>query len=263
MAQPAPEQPEFVGVVTSRKSEIIPAPFTGRVNRLDVTPGQRVRAGDRIALLDDTDLKSKIAGLVAQEKAAKAEAGAAGAMAAAARTRLRATQKLVGMGAAPRIEAATVGAEVSSNGAQAGAAAQRGGVARAEREVLERQLSKAQVAAPTEGIVMQVKSKDGAVVNQGEPLARVYDPSDLLIRFAVPKSQRNLVTRGARVQLSIDGVDRPLWATVESLADEEAPINFTVVVADLDDSKLGPDEVRIATVARVKLASKSKPKAKS
>ncbi|MEO8699075.1 MAG: HlyD family efflux transporter periplasmic adaptor subunit [Kofleriaceae bacterium] len=240
--------------MTARRSETIPASFTGRITRLSITPGQRVRSGDQIAKLDDTDLKSKIEGLLAQEKATRAEAGAYGAIAGAAQKRLHASQKLVAIGYAPRMELATVGGEVGSQGAQAGAASARGGVYRADRAVLERQLKNAQINAPLEGIVMGIKAKEGEVAQQGAPIARIYDPSDLLITFAVPKAMRSQLKKGARVELKIDGVKRPIFASIEDFADEEAPLNITVVRADVDDSKLAPGELTLASVAHVRLA---------
>ena len=44
----------------------------------------------------------------------------------------------------------------------------------------------------------------------------------------------------------------------KSYSDEEAPLNTMVVTADLDDSKLGPDEVALASVAHVKLIESKK-----
>ncbi len=252
--EPPPETPEFVGVVTSRRSEVIPAAFSGRILRMNVHPGQRVHAGDSIAKLDDTDLKSQIAGLIAEEKAARASSGASGAMAAAARVKLTAEKRLVAIGASARISITNATAEVNSQGAQAAAAASQGGVARAKREVFERQLAKADVTSPLDGVVMMVRAKEGEVPQPGTPLARVFDPRDLIIRFAVPKEFRAQLVLGKRVELRIDGVDRAVWATIERMADEEAPINFTVVEADIDDSKLGPDEVQVASVGRVRIA---------
>ena len=241
-------------MITSRRSEIISAPFSGRVKRLEVSAGQRVRKDDRIALLDDTDLRNKIASLKAQEKAAHAQAGVGGSSAAFNRQKLKNVEKLVKMGAAPRIEIAQIKAEMNSNGASGAAAAAQGLVSKEERAILERQAARAMVVAPLEGIVMMVRTKDGAVIQSGEAIARVFDPGDLIVRFSVPKSERNKLKKGARVELAIEGTDRRIWAVIEHFADEEAPINYTLVVADLDDSKLLPDEVRLASVAKVKLA---------
>jgi hypothetical protein len=73
----------------------------------------------------------------------------------------------------------------------------------------------------------------------------------------VPKEHRHLVAPGKRVEIRIEGVARTVWATIERIADEEPPINFAVVEADIDDSKLGPDEIRVTSQGRVRLADAS------
>lgn len=250
----APERPEFVGIVTSRKSEVIPAAFTGRILKLGVHPGQRVHTGDSIAKLDDTDLKSQIAGYFAEEKAARAEAGASGALAGAAKNDVLTAQRLYRSGAGTLNAIRDAQSKTSSQGAQGAAALARGGIAKSKRDVAERQLAQAEITSPLDGVVMMIKAKEGEVTQQGASIARVFDPRDLIIRFAVPKEYRSQIAVNTRVELRIDGVERPVWASVERLADEEAPINLTVVEADIDDSKLAPDEVRVASVGRVRIA---------
>jgi multidrug efflux pump subunit AcrA (membrane-fusion protein) len=256
-AAPAPapaERPEFVGVVTSRRSEVIPASFTGRIVRLSITPGQRVHVGDPIAKLDDTDLKSQIAGYLAEESAARKQAGASGALASAAQHDVLTATRAYGRGAGTRNAILDAQAKRSSNGAQSSADLARGDVAKTKRDIAERQLAHAEITSPLDGVVMMIKAKNGEVAQQGAPLARVFDPKDLLIRFSVPHEYRSQIALNSRVELRIEGVERPVWATVDKLADEEAPLNFTVVEADIDDSKLAPDEVRVASVGRVRIA---------
>src|SRR5882762_2224901 len=77
---PEPE-PEFVGVITAKKSTIISAPFRGRFNRIDVHLGSRVKKDDKIARLDDQELKTQIEGFRAEERAAYAQSGVGGAQA--------------------------------------------------------------------------------------------------------------------------------------------------------------------------------------
>jgi multidrug resistance efflux pump len=161
------------------------------------------------------------------------------------------------LGRASPMEVANAIGECNAARAQAGAAGAGGGPARAERINVERQIAQAELKAPMDGIVMMLRAKEGQVAQQGESVARVFDPSDLLIRFAVPKEYRAQLALGGRVELKIEGVERPLWATIDRISDEEAPINFSTVEADIDDSKLGPDEVRLTSTARVRLAERA------
>jgi multidrug resistance efflux pump len=250
---PTPEAPEYVGVVTARNSEIMPAPFTSRVTHLDVSNGKPVRPGDAIAKLDDTDLKSKIEGLKWQEKSSQAQAGASGAMANMYSKDAKNTAKLVKMGYLPGNMLSSTNAQMQSNAAQAGVGVAQANATRFDRSVLERQLEHAQITAPKTGIVMNVKAHEGEVVQQGAAIARIYDPSDLIIKFVVPKADKNRIKVGRRIELHIEGTPRTLWARIETFQAEEAPLDFVVVTADLDDSKLQPDEVALASIARVKL----------
>jgi RND family efflux transporter MFP subunit len=253
----APEIPDFPGVVTSRNSKVVPAEFQGRVERLSTFAGQKVRAGDPIAKLDDTELKSKIQSAKHNESAARADAGAAGAQAFAARLQYQRDSRLGRKGYVAQSTVDNARAQLGSLGAQSGAHLERADSFKAERARLEELVTKAQVVAPFDGVVMMVKVKEGEMAQQGTPIARVFDPRDLLVKFAVPKEHRHLVAPGKRVELRIDGVARPVWATIERIADEEPPINFAVVEADIDDSKLGPDEIRVTSQGRVRLADAS------
>ncbi|HEU4729799.1 MAG TPA: hypothetical protein VFT22_18010, partial [Kofleriaceae bacterium] len=70
-----------------------------------------------------------------------------------------------------------------------------------------------------------------------------------------PKEHRSKVRLGQRVELAIEGDPRPIWALVTNIsAAQEPPINFTVVEADIDDTRLAPGELRVAAVARVRIA---------
>jgi multidrug efflux pump subunit AcrA (membrane-fusion protein) len=73
------EVPEFSGVVVTRKTELIPVPFNGKLLRVDVKAGQRIHKGDQLAKLDDTDLKSDIAAATADERSSRSASGEGGA----------------------------------------------------------------------------------------------------------------------------------------------------------------------------------------
>jgi multidrug efflux system membrane fusion protein len=246
-------QPEFIGIVTSRKSEYVPAAFGARVLSVDVSQGKRVRKGDPIAKLDDTDLKSRIEGFKAEERAARSQGGVSGAEAGALRKQLRAEERLVRLGGAPPINLIKIRSQIAALGASGAAAAGQAGVPRSKRETAERQLALAQLTSPVDGIVMMIKAREGEVVQEGAAIARVFDPTDLIVRFAIPKDQGKKFPPNTRVELRIEGAPRPIWARVERQSNEDPSINLTVVEADIDDSKLAPDEISVTATGRVRL----------
>jgi len=241
-------------VVSSRKTEVVPAAYQGRVKRVDVHQGQRVHTGDQIARLDDTELKNQIRSSVAEEKAARSQGAASGANAGAACKSANREAALYQQGISSRQAVENARAQCSAAGAGGAAGKAAGDAIHEKRKTLEEQLAKTDLKAPMDGVVMMVKAKEGEVVQQGQSLARVFDPSDLIVRFAVPREYRDRFKVGSRVEVHLDGVEKPFWALVENTSNEEPPINFTVVVADIDDSKLRPDEITVASMGRVKLA---------
>ena len=255
VAKAPPARPEFPGVVTSRKSSVISARVAARIDKLSVTPGQAVKAGDVVATLDETELKTKLAQARSAEKGAQMEAGGYGAQASALAKKMRAETMLNKMGYSSPMAVTSARAEYASVGSQGGAAMARAIGAKAAREQAEKDLAAAQIVAPIDGIVTNIKAHVGDATQIGSPLARVFDPSDLIIRFAVPKEHRAAIALGQRVELTVDSARQPIIATVTNISGaQEPPINFTVVEADIDDSKIPRGEITVASVGRVRIA---------
>jgi RND family efflux transporter MFP subunit len=253
--KPPPPAAEFTGVVTSRKSSVISAQVQARIEKLNIHTGQLIKAGEPVAKLDKTELETKLAQAQSNEKSALMEAGAFGAQASALRQSMVAETRLHKLGVSSAMAVSNARAQYAQVGGQGGAAMARAITAKAAREQSEKDLAKAEIVAPIDGIVTNIKAREGEIAQVGTPLARVFDPSDLIIRFAVPKEHRGKLVLGQRVELAIEGNQRAVWATVTNIAGaQEPPINFTVVEADIDDGKLAPGELTVASVGRVRIA---------
>jgi multidrug efflux pump subunit AcrA (membrane-fusion protein) len=254
-AKEAPPPIEFTAVVTSKVSRVIASQVQARVDKLNIHAGQIIKAGDMVASLDKTELQTELAAAQEQEKSSRAEAGAYGAQAGALSAKVAAERNLVKLGVSAPISLTVAMGEAGQNGGQAAAASARAGAARATREQKEKDLANADIAAPISGVVTNIKTHEGEIVQKGVPLARVFDPSDLIVRFAVPREHAGKVRLGARVELVVEGNPRSVWATVTNISGaQEPPINFSVVEADIDDSKLAPGELSVASVGRVRIA---------
>ena len=255
------ERPDFPGVVTAKESKVIPAEFQGSLENIFVHQRQRVKAGDLIAKLDTTDLKAEAASLRAQERSSGAQAAAASATARAAAATAKTESRLYNRGFQSRNAKITAQARLAEARGQIGAAGEQAKSLRVRREQIEEQIKKANHPSPIDGVITVIKQKEGDVIQRGTPIARVFDDSDLIIRFAVPKEYRNLLKLGGRVELTVDGTPQPIWASITNIADEEPPISFSVVTADIDDSKLRPDEIQVAKDGRVRLVEEPSPPA--
>jgi RND family efflux transporter MFP subunit len=246
---------EFAGVVTSHRSSVISAQVQAPLVKLHVRSGQLVKAGDLVAELDETQLRTRLEQATTNEQAARMEAGAAGAQISALRQKMVAEGRLQKLGVSSSMAVHSAQAEYAQASAQTAAASAKALTARAEREQAERDLAKARIYSPLDGTITNIKARVGEVPPVGTPLARVFDGGDLIIRFAVPREHSGEIELGKRVELDIEGNQRPVWATVTSISGaQEPPINFTVVEADIDDTKLAPGELAVASVGRVRIA---------
>jgi RND family efflux transporter MFP subunit len=254
-ARPAPAAPEFTGVVTSRKSSVIVAQVQARIEKLNVHTGQLIGAGDLVARLDRTELENRLEQARSAEKAAQMEAASFGAQASAARQSMVAERRLHRLGVSPSMAVNNARAQYAQIGSQISAALAKATGARTVREQSEKDLARTEIVAPLGGVVTNIKVREGEVAQIGTPLARVFDPSDLIIRFAVPREHRAQLRLGQPVELAVDGAPRRVWATVTNISGaQEPPIHFAVVEADIDDSKLAPGELAVASVGRVRIA---------
>jgi RND family efflux transporter MFP subunit len=255
VAAAAPPAAEFTGVVTSRRSSVIAAQVAARIEKMSIHTGQPVRAGELVVKLDKTEIENRLEQARSSEKAALMEAGSYGAQASAAHQSMIAEGRLRKLGVSSPMALINARATAAQYGASTGAAMAKAAAAKTAREQTEKDLARTDIVAPLDGVVTNIKVREGEIVQIGTPLARVFDPSDLLIRFAVPKDQRGQVKVGQLVELTVEGNPRPVWATVKTISGaQEPPINFTVVEADIDDTKLAPGELAVASVGRVRIA---------
>lgn len=246
---------ELPSVVSSRRSSVIAAQVQARIEDFKIHTGQAIKAGEVVATLDDSELKNRLEQARTTEQSAQMEAGAFGAQAGAISARVRAEKRLHKLGVSSRMALTTAQAELAQVGSQGGAARAKALTARAAREQAEKDLARATIVAPIDGIVTNIKARQGEVAQIGTPLARVFDPSDLITRFAVPREHRGALKVGQEVELAVEGASRPLYVKVTNISGaQEPPINFAVVEADIDDSKLSPGELTVGSVGRVRLA---------
>lgn len=254
VAEAPVEQPWFPGIVTSRVSKTISSEVDAPVESLHVSIGKRVREGDLIAKIDDSKLRRDLEAAKAAERAARGDAGAAAAQAALARQRARVEGMLSRRGVAPAQAARTALSEARAAGASTGAAASRVDQARTSVKQIQALLEKTELRAPVAGVITMIKVREGEMATTGRPIARVFDDSDLLVKFAVPSEHRKLLKVGAPVEIQIEGTEGSLKATIHTISDElEPPVNFTVVEADLDDDLIRPGQIRVAANALVRV----------
>lgn len=226
---------EFIAVVSSKHTQVIAADFDGKVLELSMRNGQQVRQGAVVAKLDDSQLKSKLAEAKGQLQRAKGAAARAGTAYANAERRAKLEQRLIRSGAAAPEAFRSIRAEAGQYGADGSSAAGDISTSQATIAELEAQIAKANVVAPFDGTIAVVKVRQGEIASKGTPIARVFDPTQPVVRFAVPRKYASQIKLGMQVELVTNIDNRVVPATVRSQDDTADPsVDLTIFEADVD-----------------------------
>jgi RND family efflux transporter MFP subunit len=209
---------EAGGVVQARTTATLSARILAPIREVRVTPGDRVRAGQVLVVLDGRDL-------AAQARSARAAASAADHSAAAAASERQSADaglalarvthdRIAGLHAkrsatAQELDDAT-GALRAAEGRAAAAAARvqsaASGIegARAASDAAETTASFALVTAPFDGVITEKMVEPGNMTAPGTPLVRVEDTRGFRLDVRVDESRVGLISTGDRVPVSLD-----------------------------------------------------------
>lgn len=184
---------EVVGTVRARLRATVEAKVAGRIESLDVVPGQSVRQGQRLAVLDARETQARL-------DSARAVLEQAG-------RDLDRVVRLVKDGAATPSEL------------EAFQSRQR--VAAATVAEIETLLGHARVVAPFDGVITRKSADVGDLATPGRPLVEIEDPTRLRLEADVPESLVDEVKPGARMPVRI--ASRPEF--LEGIVAEITPVS--------------------------------------
>ncbi|MCX7815862.1 MAG: efflux RND transporter periplasmic adaptor subunit [Tepidimonas ignava] len=177
------------GTVEAVQQATLAAQASGRIVQLHVKAGERVRAGQVLAVIDDRETTAGVqraSGAVAQ-----AEAEARNAEAHAKRTRELRTQGFV--------------SQAALDSAEAQAAAARAALQQAKAAQSQAALAQGytRLTAPFDGLVLATHAEVGDLAAPGRPVVTVYAPQPLRATVHVPASQAALADRAQRVEVRL------------------------------------------------------------
>ena len=187
-----------------------------QIQSVSVREGDRVNAGQVLAVLDDSVLRSQIDQARAQVSAAiatvqqrRAETAQAEASLAEARENLERYNSLFNQGAISaealtERRTAVATAEQTVGAQRAAIASAEASVRSAEAEVnrLETQRDQTLVVAPSDGIVAERSATVGDVASTGTPLFKIISGDQLELAVKVPQTQMAQVEPGTPVLIS-------------------------------------------------------------
>lgn len=241
------------GYVTPRRRSTIAAKITARVTNVYTDEGMRVKAGQVLATLDDSDAKVRLNSAKADLDAAKAQLADLEVNLANAETELRRTEQLVKQGIST--QQALDLARTSVNSYKARIVSTRGQIGSAEKrvDVAQQDVDNCIVRSPYAGLIV---SKDAQVGEMVSPIsagggftrtgiATIVDMDSLEIEVDVNESYIARVKDGQPVNAILDAY--PDWnipskvRTIIPTADRQKATVKVRITFDQLDPKILPD----------------------
>jgi RND family efflux transporter MFP subunit len=213
-----PDTFEAGGLVQARTTATLMARITAPVGEVRAAPGDRVRAGQVLILLDGRDLAAQARRAKAQGASADQDVIAAGAERQAAEAALalaRATHaRIAGLAskrsATPQELDDTTGAlraaeaRAAAAGARAQAAVSSVEAARAASEAADTTETFSRITAPFDGVVTEKLVEPGNMAAPGTPLLRIEDTRRFRLEVRVDEARIGQVSPGAPVPVALD-----------------------------------------------------------
>ena len=209
--------PVVSGALKAEREGEIRAEVGGPVLQVLVEQGERVRAGQQMARIDDAALRDAFLSARSGMTAAQSAYDLAE----------RESQR-----AARLLEAGAI-AERDAEGARSAldAARSRLADARARMTLAQEQLNDTHVRAPFDGVVAQRQVSAGDVVAPGAAMFTVIDPSSMRLEASVPADQLSSVRQGSPVTFTVRGyADRSFTGRVTRVSPSADPVTRQVQI---------------------------------
>lgn len=193
---------EVVGTVRSKLRAMVEAKVSGRVMEYLATPGAMVKSGDLLARLDVQEIQAKV--------------DQARAVLDQAQRDFERQKQLIAANATTRQDFDAADARVK--------------VAAAGVSGAETMMSYARVTAPFDGVVTRKLADVGDLAMPGKPLLEIEAPTALRFEADLPEAILDRIQMGAKMQVKIASVTKPLEATVSEIAPVADPVSRTFQV---------------------------------
>lgn len=188
-AVPIVEWKAVFGQVEARDRVPARARIGGTVVELDVTEGDRVTEGQRIAMVQDDKLSFQLDALNAQIEALEAQRDTA--LADLERGRQLIERGVITRQRLDQLETAydVLAGQLRSLGS--------------ERQVVQQRMAEGEIVSPGAGVVLEVPVSRGSVIAPTEPAA-VIGGGGVFLRLAVPERHAENLEEGDRIELGAD-----------------------------------------------------------
>ncbi len=193
---------EVVGTVRAKLRSVIEAKVSGKIEQMLVVPGQQVKAGELLAVVDAREVQARYDQAVALSQQAEADL-----------KRLTALldQKVL--------------SQAEFDSAQAKAR-----VTVASRTEAETLLSYTKVTAPFAGVITRKHADVGDLATPGKPLLDMEDSTALRLEADVPEAVVGRLTLGDQLPVRIAALEKELTGVISEIAPAADPNSRTFLV---------------------------------
>ncbi len=237
--QQLPQAIRTTGTVYAKETATISAQMPGTIRQVLVQAGDRVRAGQLLATLDDAAMRSAVGRATAAQMAVEKQQMAAQANAALAAGTLARYQELKNEKSVSPQEFDEVQKRSEAAALQLQALEAQSNEAKAAVAGARTQLGYMQLRAPFSGIVTARMADPGTLATPGTPLLDVDRDGPLQVYTSVDESLIGSVRVGMKVPVNIDGVGTgEAMGTVAQIVPAADPTSRSFLVKlDLPASK--------------------------
>jgi len=262
-----------IGTVEARRSYLIGPTSAGRVLRVLVDAGERVKAGQLLAEMDPVDLQQRLDALdaslaragssreAAQAQLADAQARRALAQANAKRYEELGQKNFVSPGVVEARQQELLSAEAQVRAAQANlaAAAQDQTRLQAERAALQQQRRNTRLLAAQDGVVLSRDAEPGSTVVAGQAVLKLIDPASLWVKVRFDQGRSAGLSPGlaaeivlrSRPQAPLPGRVSRVELQGDSVTEERlAQVSFETVPPGISTGELAEVTVKLAPAPR-------------
>ena len=202
----APQAIRMTGTVHAKQTAVISAQVPGSIRQVLVQAGDRVRAGQLLATLDDAAMRSELNRASAAQSAVEkqqmaAQSNALLAAGTLARYQMLKDQKSVSPQEFDEVQKRSEAAGLQLQSLQAQSDEAKAAVAGART-----QLGYAQLHAPFAGIVTARMADPGTLATPGTPLLQIDRDGPLQLYTSVDESMIGTVRLGMKIPVSVDGI---------------------------------------------------------
>ncbi|MDY7092676.1 MAG: efflux RND transporter periplasmic adaptor subunit [Acidobacteriota bacterium] len=230
-AQPLTEAVTATGEVRASERVELTASAAGRVQSIFFAEGTRVRRGEVLVKIEDSELRAQLQRAEVERQLAE--------------TRERRAKRL--------LDEETISQETYDE-----ASADLDSLA-AEIELIQARLDKTQVRAPFSGVVGLRRISEGAYVTPSDPLATLQSLDPVKIDFSVPEKYAGRVRDGQEIIFTVAGSDQEHQGTIYAL---EPAVDSETRSLQLRARSPNPDRSLVpGAFAQVRLVLDTRPEA--